>query len=158
VRDQLAVLEDVLHVGPVAGDDVELGHRNAALGVDALDVHDGVERHERNAQIGGVHSDAVLARPEDRVHPCCAGDRRAARPRRPLVARTYRRVAEVAAARALQEVPADRRHVAQLDRGTRQQRVTDEQHPLGHRRGGGQLLHRRQRPDQQRVIAARDPA
>ena len=64
----------------------------------------------------------ALARAEDRVHAVEAADRRAARARLAFVA-GRRDVVEVGAARALQEVAADRRHVAQLLRGAGQQRA-----------------------------------
>ena len=71
-------------------------------------------------------------------------------PGRALVAGGDRRVAEVAAARALQQVAADRRHVAQLHGRAEQQRLADEREPLGDRRVRGELLHRREGSDPQR--------
>jgi hypothetical protein len=35
-----------------------------------LEVHDGVERDQGDARVGSVQGDAVVAGPEDGVHPC----------------------------------------------------------------------------------------
>jgi hypothetical protein len=75
-----------------------------------------------------------------------------------LVAGRHFSVAEVAAARALQKVPADRGHVAQLRRGARQQCLTQERDLFGNRRVGRKRLHRGQSADIQSVLASGDPA
>jgi hypothetical protein len=59
-------------------------------------------------------------------------------PRRALIARQHGRVAEVPAAGAMQQVSADSRHVPQLRRGPRQQRLPDQRQPLTYGRVVGQ--------------------
>jgi hypothetical protein len=150
------VLQYVLSVRPVAGNEVELRQGNAALPVGALEPHLGVQGHEGDAQIGRVNSYAVLAGAEDRMHPRNACQRRAARARRALVAGRDVPVAEVAAARALQQVAADRRHVAQLHRRTHQQGLSHHRCPLTHREISRELLHGGQRPHLERVAGTGD--
>ncbi len=87
----------------------------------------------RNVHVRRIGRDAGLAAlrtfvglPQDRVVPVDALDGRAARPRHPLVARRKRRIHEVVAARPLQQVAARRRHVAQLRRRAREQRLRQQ--------------------------------
>ena len=82
----------------------------------------GVERGERDAHVGRMRRDARLAGAEDRVDAIDPFDRRAAAAGLAFVA--WRGgVIEIEAARALQEVAARRRHVAQLLRGAGQDRA-----------------------------------
>ena len=83
----------------------------------------GVERGERNGRVGGVHRDAVVGPAEDRVPLVEAVERRAAGARLALVAGATAPVAEIGAAGPLQQVAADRRHVADLRRGAGEQRL-----------------------------------
>jgi hypothetical protein len=61
-------------------------------------------------------------------------------------------------ARALQQVPGDRCHVAKLHRGAEQQRLADHGEPLADGGIGRQLLHRGQRHDPHRAAASADAA
>ena len=99
--------EDVLNIGAIAWTDVELGQPDAPLAVCAEDVHRGVERGQRHAEVEGVQGDAVLARAEDRVHPRHTSDGGTARPGRALVARGHRRVANHCKAETIDEFFVD---------------------------------------------------
>jgi hypothetical protein len=99
-------------------------------------MHDGVERHERHAHVrrmrrhaggrGAPNRDA-----EDGVHAVEAVERVAAGARRALVA-ACGMVVEVEAARALQQVAAHCRHVANLRRGARQHGARQHRIALSH--------------------------
>src|SRR6516225_6298033 len=86
---------------------MEFGKRNAALAIFAGCQHTRLEGGERDAHIRGMRGDAVLARPQDRVHPIDPFDRRTAAARLALIA--WRgRIVEIEAARSLQEIaPVD---------------------------------------------------
>src|SRR5438876_1605090 len=75
-----------------------------------------LERSKRNAHVGWMRGNAVLACAEDRVHAVDATDRSATAPGRTFVAGRAR-IVEIEAARSLQQVAAGRCHVAQLRRG-----------------------------------------
>src|ERR1051325_10186750 len=77
MRDQLAVLEDIFNVSPLARHPVELCQRNLTPPSRTLDVHGDVKRGESDAEIGGVKGDAVLSCAKDRMHPSDARDGRA---------------------------------------------------------------------------------
>ncbi len=111
-----------LHVRGVADGRVELGQRQLTGTVHGLVGDHRVERGQRHAHVGRVGRDAVVAPAEDRVVVVLALDRGAAAAGNPLVARP-RGVGEVAAPGALQQVPADGRHVAELPGRTRQHRL-----------------------------------
>ena len=102
---------------------VEVLDRDRARPTGSLDVHGGVEHRERDAHVRGVSGDASIADPQHGVHPRLALERRAPRACRPLVALRHADVAKVSAAGSLEEVSADRRHVADLRRRARQQRL-----------------------------------
>ena len=115
------------------------------------DMHRGVERGERHAHVGGMRRDAGLAGAEDRVDAVEAVDRRAAAAGLALVA-GRRRVVEVGAARALQQVAAGRRHVAQLLRGARQDRARQQRIALLDQRVVGEVGVRHERADAQAAV------
>ena len=64
--------------GLVAGQAVEVFQRHLAPAALALDLDDGVERHERHAEIGRVGGDAGVAPAEHGVQPVLAAARVAA--------------------------------------------------------------------------------
>src|SRR5437762_7887417 len=66
-----------------------------------------------------MHSDALMACAQNRMNAVEAVDSRAACPRLSLIAASGG-VVEVITARPLHQIAADRRHVAKLWRGTRQ--------------------------------------
>ena len=106
----------------VAGQAVELGEGDGALAARPGDADDRLQRGQRDAHVRRVDGDALLARAQDRVHAVEAVDRGAAGARFALVAGRGR-VVEVVTARPLHQVAARRRHVAELRRGARQDRL-----------------------------------
>ena len=116
---------------------MKVGGRDLPLAVRTVKRDDGIERGERDGQIGRMRSDARLRAAEDGVHAVLAIDRRAAAAGIALVARRERQLAEVRAARALHQVAADRRHVAQLRRGAGEQRLRDDREALWRTSGCG---------------------
>src|SRR5262249_7277811 len=96
-----------------------------ALAVFAGCQHARLEGGERDAHVRGMRGDAVLARPQDRVHPIDPFDRRTAAARLALIA--WRgRIVEIEAARALQEVTPGGSHVPQLLRGAGENRTAEQ--------------------------------
>src|SRR5436190_21719293 len=90
----------------LAGQSMELAHRNAALALRRAYLHHRVERGERNRHVRRMNRDAALASTEDRMHAIVSFARSAPRAGRALVAFRERGVVEVMAARALQQIPA----------------------------------------------------
>src|SRR6266480_3609850 len=127
-RDQFARRERRLAVGAVAGKPVQLSERRHALAIRTENPYSRIQRYERDAHVRWVRRDAVRARPEHGVHAIVSLERRAARARLPLVARR-RRVPEVQAARALEQVTGRRRHVADLTRCASEHRLRQHRIP-----------------------------
>ena len=130
--DQLARLEHRLdvRVGRRAGGADRSAARALAAG--AAEVDDRVERRERHAHVRRVGGDAGRRGAEDRVDAVEAVDRVAALARAALVAARTFVVVEIGAAGALEEVAADRRHVADLRRGAGQDRAGQHRVALAH--------------------------
>ena len=100
----------------------------SASGIDALPagaahLDDGIERNQRDREVGRMGGDAVLARAEHGVPAVLAADRGAAGARRALVAGGVADIAKIGAAGALQEIAAHRRLVAHLRARRVQQRL-----------------------------------
>src|SRR5205823_5022457 len=106
--DQFAVLQDRLAGGILAVSDVEVLDRNHPRALGSLDNEDRVEGSQRDAHVGGMRGDALVAGPEHRVAAVEAFESGTPRTRLALVARPNG-VAEVGAAGSLQEVTADGR-------------------------------------------------
>src|ERR1700747_1319854 len=104
---------------------MEFGKRDAALAVFAGRQHARFQRGERDAHVRRMRGDAVLARPQDRVHAVDPFDRGAAAARFALIARRGR-IVEIEAARSLQEIAPGGGHVAQLLRGARENRAAEQ--------------------------------
>ncbi len=107
---------------------MELGERDGPISIRASDADRRIESGERNAHVRRMCRDAVLAGSEDGMDSVHTVDRRTTGSRRTLVARR-RRIVEVVAAGALQEVAAHTGRVAELRRSagqdrTREQRIT----------------------------------
>src|SRR6516162_8242089 len=153
VRDaaerQTRLLDRVaLDLRRIAGQAMEFGKRNAALAVFAGCQHARLEGGERDAHVRGMRGDAVLARPQDRVHPIDPFDRRTAAARLALIA--WRgRIVEIEAARSLQEIAPGGCHVPQLLRGAGKNRTAEQwiacldarvidEIAIGHQRGDPQ--------------------
>ena len=110
-----------------------------------------LQHRQRDAHVRGVSGDAMLARPEDRVHAVDAVDRRTAATRLALIARCDR-VVEVQAARALQEIAPGRGHVAQLLRGPGEDRAGEQRIARLDLRVIGEIAIGHQRADPQATV------
>ena len=118
----------------------------------AHDMNLGLQRGERDAHVGRMRRDARLAGAEDRVDAIDPFDRRAAAAGLTFVARRSR-VIEVEAARALQQVAACRRHVAQLLRGASQDGAGQHGIALLDQRMVGEVGVRHEGADAQAAVA-----
>ena len=121
-NDQFARLQHRLALRGLAGQPVEFLQRHMTAALAALDLDDGVQSHQRHAEVRGMGGDAGRAPAEHGVVPVLAGERVAAGAELAPVAGAGG-VVEIAATRALHDVAADRGRVAQLRRGARQQRL-----------------------------------
>ena len=140
----------------IARQPVEVGQRQGACrSIGRAQLHRGVQDDQRDGQVGGMAGDAVIARPEDREHAVLALDRGAAGAGSPLVAGETG-VAEIAASCALQQVPADCAHVADLRRGGGEQRLRDHRPACDDGRMRGHVAHARHRAEAQRVVRRGD--
>src|SRR6478752_6904865 len=106
----------------LAGYYVKRREWDRALTWSTAHVHDGVERNERDGQVGRVGRDALIAGAEYRVRSAYPGQRGTARTRLAFVARRGD-IAEVWTTRALENIPADRCHVAHLTRRGEKERL-----------------------------------
>src|SRR4029077_12219131 len=91
-----------------------------------------------------------VAGAEDGVHAMVPIYRCAAGSTFPLVARTTR-IAKVPTPGPLQEIAANRRHVAQLRRSTKEQGFANDWRPCRDRGIRSEFFHRRQRADADRL-------
>jgi len=94
-----------------------------ALRPDQVDLR--IQRHQRHRPVAGILRDAAAVDAQHGVVAVDAVQRRAARARDALVAGGPTRVAEVRAPRPLQDVAAQRRHVAELRAGGKLQALRD---------------------------------
>ena len=127
VRDQVARLEHRFALRRVAGQKMKVADRDRARALRSLHVDRRFQRRHRHAHVRRVGRDAMFARAEDGERAVAAGDGRAAGPGLALVA-GHRGVAEIHAARSLEQVAGSRRHVAKLrrcagEKGLRQHRI-----------------------------------
>ena len=127
VGDQLARTNHRLPVRCITREQMKFSDRNHALAVRSPDVNARVEGDERDRHVRWMRRDAAVAHTEDGVDAVVAVHRRAAGARSALVARVHR-VAEVVAARALQQVATRGRHVSQLRRSACEDRL--RKHPI----------------------------
>ena len=155
--DQLAGVQLVLEVGRGARQPIEALDRQAPLSVRAAQDHDAIERHQCDREIRGVGGDAMVAGAKDGVATIDAVDGGAARSGIALVASCIE-AAEIGAAHALQEVAADRGHVAQLRRGALDQGFDDQRLRLPRGGIGGHVRHPRQRAEHELVPIEPDVA
>src|SRR5262245_27062301 len=103
---------------------MERFERNLPSARPALDFDNGVERDRMDAESGRMCREATLAPSQDGGQPVVAAACVAARAGIAFVAGA-RRVVEIGAARPLQEIAADGGSIAQLPRGSGQQRLGD---------------------------------
>jgi hypothetical protein len=107
-------IQRVFEQGVVSRFDVQFAERQRPLAFWAEHVEFGVERDQGYSPVARVGGDAGVAGAQQRMGAVESLESRTAAAGIPLVAGELRSAAEVAASRALQQVPADRRHVAQL--------------------------------------------
>src|SRR5262245_47403217 len=100
-----------------AGLTVQMLERDGALALGAEHIDLGVEGGKRNRPVARIDRDAGLAPAEQGMAAVDAADCRAPAPGLALVAGKGLAETEIGAARALQKIAADCRHVAQLLRG-----------------------------------------
>ena len=128
---------------------MQLRERNVADAGFAGDLDGGIERDQGLREIAGIGGDALLGGAEHRMGAIEAFQRGAAGSRIALVAIGVADVAEIAAAGALQDVAAERRHVAQLRAGGELERIGDHGIVALDLRIGGDIRHPRQRAEPQ---------
>ena len=121
--DELAALQGVVELRCIAGQPVEVGHRDRPrrpLRVHRL--HRRVKHPQRHRHVAGKRRDARVGRADHRQLARIAADRGAARPWLALVA-GHVGVVEIRAAGALKDVAGGAGLVAQLAAGARQDRT-----------------------------------
>ncbi len=149
--DDLVRMQIGVALRRVARQPMKVGKRDRALAGRTRDMNLGIERRKRHAHVGRMGRNAGLARAEDRVHavePVAGG---AAAAGLALIARR-RRVVEVVAARALQQIAAGRCHVAQLLRRAGEDRAGEHRIALRDQRVIGEVGVRHQRADAQAAV------
>jgi hypothetical protein len=157
-NDQIASIEDIVALRRLAGKTMETGERDRSLPIRA--VHDdlGIEGGQPHRHIGRMGGDTSVRPPEDGVIAIHAVKRGAARTRAPFVAREAILVAEIGASRALHDVAANRRHVAQLSGCGEQQRLREDRKAGADLRMRGHVAHAGERTDPQTTVRQRvDP-
>src|ERR1700722_17904129 len=125
-RNDLAPRKMVVDLRRVAGKSEELGERNPPCAACRAQFHDGIERHQGDAHVGGMYCDTGLAAPQDRVTSIETLKCTAARSRLALVAAIKPRIIKIAATRALKDVAAQCRHISQLRRSSGQKRLREQ--------------------------------
>ena len=98
--------------------------RNLPTPLRAFHFRDRVQRDEGHGKVGGMGRDTMLAPAEHRMQTVLAPSRVAAGAWPAAVAGACH-VMEIGAARLLHQIAADRRRIAKLRRGARQQRLRD---------------------------------
>src|SRR5205085_10840250 len=112
--DELVGGQRVLAVRGVARRQMKVPQGDGPLTARASDVDDGVEGDQRDREVARVGRDARVADAEDGVPGVDAAAGVTSAARLPLVASVARSAPEVAAPGALQQVAAERGHVAEL--------------------------------------------
>ena len=133
--DDLARAQHGFDMRRVARQQVEIGQRHLARR-GAVDVHNGVKRAQSHGHVAGIGGDAMFRRPQDRMVARHPANGRTARAGVALVA-GHAAVIEIGTARALHQVAAGGRHVAQLPAGPCQQGARQDRIIAPHRRMSG---------------------
>ena len=135
--DQLARLQHGLHLRGGVRQDMKVRERHRSLAIGPAEMDHGIEHGERDAHVGRMRGDALIRRAQDgmmAIEPfACV----AARARLPLVAARSIDIVEIQAAGPLEDVAADRRHVADLRGGTGEQRTREHRVAAAYERMGG---------------------
>ena len=132
---------------------MEVFERDVAPAFGTFDLDDRAERHERHAEVGGVRRDTGVAPSQDGVEPRQAFLRITAAAGFSAIAGAGD-IVEILAARALQDIAAGRRGVAQLCGSPRQQRFGDARKGLREARLVGQVAVSHQRADTDAAVVA----
>ena len=111
--DEIARLKHRFAIRRVAGQKVKISDRDRACTLQPLHVNRSFQGRHRHAHVGRIGRDAVFAGAEDGQRAIEAVDGRAPCSRFAFVAR-HRRVAEVHAPSALEQVAGGRRHITKL--------------------------------------------
>ena len=150
--NQFAVRQRHFDVRRVARSKVEVAKRNRTGGaIGPYRVNVGIEDGHRHAHVRWMRGNAVLADAQHGVAAIEAVERIAAGSRLSAVARRMN-ISEIGAARPLQDVAGDRRHVADLRGGARQDRFRQHREAIAHDRVPRQLTVGDGRADDDRVI------
>ena len=120
-------------------------------------LYGGVERDQRLRPVAGIGCDAIFRRPQNGMASVHAVHGRTARTRITLVALPVAGIAEIGAARHLQHVTAQPRHVANLRACCQPQRVGQHRTGFAHIFVRRKLGHRHQRTDFKGLAVAVDP-
>src|SRR5215472_10952947 len=104
---------------------MEVAECNASLAARAGCEHARLKGGERDAHIRRMRGNAMFAHSQDRMHPIDSGNRGTAAARLALIAGRSC-IVEIEATRALQEIAPCRSHIAQLRRGTREDRTREQ--------------------------------
>ena len=137
---------------------VQIRERDAPDAFRTDNVYFGAEGDEGVGEVAGIGRDAMLAGPEHRVLAIDPADRAATRSRIAFVAGGKVGESEVVAARPLEHVAAQARHVAQLRAGRQPQGLGDHRIVSLDDRMFGGLAHARQRAQPQPGLVGADPA
>ncbi|PAV66104.1 hypothetical protein WR25_17475 [Diploscapter pachys] len=130
---------------------VKIGKGHASLATPSADDHPGLKGGQGDAHIRWMNRHAQRAGAQNRMIAVETVTSRATAARCPFVARC-RRVVEVEAAGALQQIAASAGHVAQLRGGTGQDRLGEQRIALFNERVPGQLGIADQRADAQPTV------
>ena len=105
---------------------MKIDERNFAFAFRTTDAHDRIERGERDRHVARIRRDALLALSQNRVNAVESFERAASASRFAFVARGKCRIVKIITARALHEISADCRHVAQLRTGPGEERLAQD--------------------------------
>src|SRR5260221_5380909 len=104
---------------------MEIAERHRAWTLSPLNVNGRLQRRHRHAHIRGIRRDAMIARAQNSERTIMTSNSRASAAGLALVAR-HRGIAEVDTTCALQQVPTNRSHVADLSRSALQDRLRQD--------------------------------
>src|SRR3954453_18286799 len=96
---------------------MEIAERDLPFATWAADMHDRIERSQRDAHIAGMSGNALVALAENGVSSIITVECPAATTRLAFVTRRKRRVVKIIATCPLHQISSNRCHVAQLGTG-----------------------------------------
>ena len=122
--DEILAIEGGVELRLGARQPMEITEGHRALALRPFHVNDGFQRGHGHAHVARMRRDTVLALAEDGMDAVESLDGATPTAGFALVALRKSRVVEIIAARALEQVAADGRHVAQLRTGPGEKRLT----------------------------------